>query len=106
METASNKTWELPARLADDIPRSISHHVTEKEVKKKILMENPVSSNIKETPTFDNYIKELLLENKKELTLNHEEAVKGIHDKVSNVFVPLLWLWALWKKRKKLYFKS
>ena len=53
-------------------------------------MENPVSSNIKERPTFDNYIKELLLENKKELTLNHEEAVKGIHDKVSNVFVPLL----------------
>ena len=66
-------------------------------------MENLVSSNIKGTPTFD---KELLLENKTALTLNHEEAVKGIHDKVSNVFVALLWLWASWKKRKKLYFKS
>lgn len=53
-------------------------------------MENLVSSNIKGTPTFDNYIKELLLENKTALTLNHEEAVKGIHDKVSNVFVALL----------------
>ena len=35
METASNKTWELPAGLADDITWSISHHFTEKEVKKK-----------------------------------------------------------------------
>ena len=69
-------------------------------------MENLVSSNIKGTPIFENYIKALLLENKTALTLNHEEAVKGIHDKVSNVFVALLWLWASWKKKKKLYFKS
>ena len=32
------------------------HHVTEKKVKEKILMENPVLSNIKGTP-LNNYIK-------------------------------------------------
>ena len=45
-------------------------------------MENPVSSNIKGTLDLENYIKELLL--------NYEEAVKGIHDKVSHLNGALL----------------
>ena len=48
-------------------------------------MENPVSSNIKGTPDLENYIKELLLKNKRTLILNYEEVVKGIHDKVSHL---------------------
>ena len=48
-------------------------------------MENPVSSNIKGTLDLENYIKELLLKNKKTLTLNYEEAVKGNHGKVSHL---------------------
>ena len=46
METFSSKTRELPAALADYINRYMSHHVTDKEVKEKILMENTVPSNI------------------------------------------------------------
>ena len=49
----------------------------------------------------DNCIKELLLENKRTLTLNHEKDLKGIHDKVSHVFGPLLRLWGIIEERKE-----
>ena len=61
----------------------MNYDVTDKEVKEKILTENPVPSNTKGTPISESYIKVLLFENKKTLTLNHEEAS-------SAVFGPLL----------------
>ena len=73
----------------------MSHHVPDKEVKEKILMRIPVLSSIKRTPILDNYMKERLLGNKRALTLNHEEALKGIHDKVNHVFGCLLPLWGI-----------
>ena len=63
MATSSSRTWELPAGLADYIDRYMSHHVTDKKVKEKILTENPVPSNIKGTSILDNCIKEILLKN-------------------------------------------
>ena len=79
----------------------MSHHVTDKEVKEKILMRIPVLSSIKGTPILDNYMKERLLGNKRALTLNHEEALKGIHDKVNHVFGSLLPLLGITKKKDK-----
>ena len=58
----------------------MSHHVTDKVVKEKILMGNPVPSNIEGTPILDKCIKDLLLENKRASTLNYEEALKSIHN--------------------------
>ena len=101
MATSSNKTWELPAGLADYINRYMSHYINNKKVKEKILMENPVSSNIKGTPNLDNYIKELLLENKRKLILNHGETLKGIYDKVNHVFSHLLRLWSIMEEEKE-----
>ena len=101
MATSSNKTWELPAGLADYINRYMSHYINNKKVKEKILMENPVSSNIKGTPNLDNYIKDLLLENKRKLILNHGETLKGIYDKVNHVFSHLLRLWSIMEEEKE-----
>ena len=64
-------------------------------------MENPVSSNIKGTLDLKNYIKELLLKNKRTLTLNYEEAVKGIHDKVSHLYGALLGLRGIIEEEEK-----
>ena len=64
-------------------------------------MENPVSSNIKGTPDLENYIKELLLKNKRILILNYEEVVKGIHDKVSHLNGALLRLWGIIEEEEK-----
>ena len=44
-------------------------------------MENSISSNIKGKPILDNYIKDLLLENKRTWTLNHKEPLKGFTTK-------------------------
>lgn len=64
-------------------------------------MENPVSSNIKGTPDLENYIKELLLKNKRTLILNYEEVIKGIHDKVSHLNGALLRLWSIIEEEEK-----
>ena len=101
METSSTKTWELPAGLADYINRYMSHHVTDKEVTEKIINTNSISSNIKGTPISDNYIKQILLENKRTLTFNREEAFKSTHNKVSHVFGPLLRLWGIMKEEEE-----
>ena len=42
----------------------------------------PVSSNIKDSQKHNEYIKELLIENKKSNTLNQEKVLKGIQDQV------------------------
>ena len=42
---------------------------------------------MKGTPSIAKYINELRIENKKTLTLNHEDA---LHDKIDHVFAPLL----------------
>ena len=41
------------------------------------------------------------IENKKTLTVNHEDALKSIQDKIRHVFGPLLQLWYIMKIEKK-----
>ena len=106
METCSRPcSHKLPAGLADYIKRFISEHVTDKEVKENILTEKNVPSNIKGKPIFGQVIKELLLEIKTTLILNHEEPLRSIHDKVTHVFIRFYDFGASWKKRKKLHFR-
>ena len=66
-----------------------------------MLTGNPVPSNIKEKPILDNNTKQLLLENMRRLTLNHDKAVNGIHDKVSHVFSTFLRFWDIIKEDKE-----
>ena len=63
--------------------------IKERDIKKKIFRENPVPNTITGTPSIGTYIKELLIENKKTLTLNHEDGLKSIHGKLGHVFGPL-----------------
>ena len=48
------------------------------------------------------HIKELLIENKKTPTLNHEDALKSIHDKIAHVSGPLLKSWTVMEKEKQI----
>ena len=41
------------------------------------------------------------MKNKRTLTLNHEQALKGIHGKVSHAFGPLLRIWSIMDKDKE-----
>ena len=49
----------------------------------------PIPSNITKVKEFDSYIKELLVENKKTLTLHMEKILKSSEDKVMDILGPL-----------------
>ena len=51
----------------------MSTHISEKDAREKILTTNPIPHNVKETQKLDEYIKELLSNNKKLSTLNQEK---------------------------------
>ena len=63
--------WYLSSELAHYINRYMTTHVFEKVIKDKILAELPVSRNVKSTQKLDEYIEELLVENKKTLVLKN-----------------------------------
>ena len=60
----------------------MSIHVSEKDIRERTLQNNPVPRNVKVYQRLDEYIKELLLENKKSSTLYHEKIRKGIQEKI------------------------
>ena len=88
IEASFNNTWELPSRLSEYLERYIGRHVPDKNIKGRILGDIPNTSNIKKTFIFD--IKEFLVENRKSFAINHEDALKGIHKNIFNIFGSLL----------------
>ena len=50
-------------------------------------------SNIKDSQKLDKYIKESLIENKKNNTVNQEKVLEVIQDQVVNILAPLSKLW-------------
>ena len=74
--------------------------------KKKNLSGTPVPSNVKDSQKLDEYIKELLVENKKNNTLNQENVLKGIQDKVVIILAPSSKLQSTMELEKKGYFRE
>ena len=64
-------------------------HISPNDIKEKILSVTPVPSNIKDSQKLDEYIKDLLIENKNNTTLNQEKVLKGIQDQVVTILAPL-----------------
>ena len=58
----STQAWDLPSGMVSYLHKYISVHISDKEIKDKILDDNPIPSNVKETQALDTYIKELLIE--------------------------------------------
>ena len=81
-EDSSNK-WDLSSELATYLNKYFINHISEKDFREKILFENPAPSNIKPAQIPDDSIKELLLENKKNYTLNHGKVSKGAQEKMT-----------------------
>ena len=71
------------------VDKYMTHHVSDRVLKDKVLASTRFD-NMKGTPVLDGYIKKLMLENRKSLTVNHEDALKSIQDRIGNVFSPLL----------------
>ena len=58
----------------------MSTHISENDVHEKILTTNSISHNVKGTQNFDEYVKELLSDNKKLSILNQEKILKGTQE--------------------------
>ena len=93
--------WDLSSGLASYINKYMSIHVQEKDVREKILQNNPVPQNVKVCQRLDEYIKELLLENKRSSTLYHEKILKGIQEKIVSVLAPLTKLWSFTEEERE-----
>ena len=86
---------DLPSGQATYIHKYMAAHISPKDIKEKILSVTPVPSKIKDRQKLDKYIKELLVENKKNNTLNQEKVLKGIQDQVVTILAPLSKLWSI-----------
>ena len=56
-------------------------------------MENPVPTNINKTKYLDDFVKEMLEENRQRFTLQTDDSLEKIQQKVVNVFGPLSRAW-------------
>ena len=72
-------------------------HLSENDIREKILTTNPISQNMKGAQKLDEYIKNLLFDNKKLSTLNlkkkKKKKMKGTQEKVTSILGPLTRLW-------------
>ena len=95
-KTITDVSWELPQWVPQwlYVDNNISQHVSERFLKDKVVV-SPCPHNMKGTPVL------IEIENKKTLTVNHEDALKSIQDKIRHVFGPLLQLWYIMKIEKK-----
>ena len=72
-------------------------HLSENDIREKILTTNPISQNMKRAQKLNEYIKNLFFDNKKLSTLNlkknKKQKLKGTQEKVTSILGPLTRLW-------------
>ena len=76
-------------------------HVSEKDIHEKILATNPIPYNVKWIQKLDEYINQLLSNNKKLSTLNQEKALKGTQEKVASILGPLTRFWSIMEPERE-----
>ena len=79
------------------VDKYMIHHVSDRILKDKVLA-SPRPHNMKRKPVLDGYIKELLLQKRKNVIFDHEDTLKSIQDRIGHVFGPLLQLWFIMEK--------
>ena len=57
------------------------------------MKSSPVPSNLKVVPELDSYIRTILSNNNKSITLKYEKVFKSIQEKLNQVFGPLNMIW-------------
>ena len=95
LKCGEENSWDLPSGLAQYVQKYMNQHIPEKEIIEKFLSNYPVPNNIKSPQVLDNYIKELLNDNKKVVTINHEKVLKSLQEKITYIMGPLSTLWSI-----------
>ena len=78
----------------------MSTHISEKDKREKILRTNPIPHNVKGTQKLNEYIKELLSDNKKLSTLIQGKTLKDTQEKVASSLGPLTRPWDMEAERE------
>ena len=81
LDVSTSNAWDLPISMVEYLNKYMHIHIPDKDIKEKILKDNPVPANVKEPQVLDNYIKELLTENKRTLASTHEKSLKAVQEK-------------------------
>ena len=68
-DESNSKGSNLSSGLASYLNKYMSNYVPEKDIRKRILKNNPVPQNVEVCRRLDEYIKELLLEDKKKFRI-------------------------------------
>ena len=99
--TASN-AWDLPSSMVEYLNKYMKFifHLRYKRKKFKELKDNPVRANVRKAQVLDNYIKELLTENKLALKSTHEKSFKAVQEKVLHILGPLSRVWLIMENEK------
>ena len=100
LDVSTSNAWNLPISMVEYLNKYMHVHIPDKDIKEKILKENPVPANVKEPQVLDNYIKELLTKNKRTLTSTHEKSLKAVQEKVLYILGPLSRLWMMMEIEK------
>ena len=100
LKATTDVSWELPQGLFVYVAKCMTLHVSNRILKDEVLV-SPRPHNMKETPVLVEYMKEIFLENRKNLTVNHEDGLKSIQDRIGHTFCPLLQLWSIKEEEKE-----
>lgn len=88
-------SFELPEGMQEYVHKYMGLKIPDKELKEKVLSINPIPKNVKKTEELDSYIKELLVEHNKHMTMHVEKLLKTAQEKVQCILGPLSRLWLL-----------
>lgn len=72
----SSNLWDLPSGLFSNIDKYMVIYFSDRDIKDRILETTLLPRNIKESRKLDGYIKEFLIENKKNAILTKERLLK------------------------------
>ena len=91
----------LPTRLASHVNKCMPIHISEKDIREKILPTNQIPHHVKWTQKLDEYIRELLSDSKKLSTLNQEKTLEGTQEKVASILGLLTRLWNIMEAKRE-----
>ena len=85
LDVSTSNVWDMPISMIEYLNKCTHIQISDKDMKEKISKDISVPANVKEPQVLQNYIKEILTENKRILTSTHEKSLKEVQEKVLHI---------------------
>ena len=93
-ENNAEYTWELEEGLADYANKYMDKFISNQTIFNDVTSFNPVPDNVKKSKLLDSYLKELLAEQEKHISLSQNKMLGNLHQRINFVYGPLSRIWA------------